>query len=72
MAQLQEPRSTPIVKRSASTPAPRRHKNTSESLVLFDILIGKSRLKGAAMQIHLDNIGGGECEARGKVVKKSS
>jgi len=39
---------------------------------LFDIFIGQSRLKGAAMQIEFDHIAGGECEARGKVVKKSS
>jgi hypothetical protein len=40
--------------------------------VLFPILISQSRLKGTAMQIQLDDIGGGECEARGKLVKKSS
>ena len=33
---------------------------TPASGVLFDILIGKSRLKGAAMQIQRDDIGGAE------------
>ncbi len=39
---------------------------------MFPILIGERRLKGSAMQIQFDDIGGGECEARDRLVKKSS
>ena len=49
MPQLEEPRSTPIARSPASTPAPRLSGCTSESLVEFLILIGKRRFKGAAM-----------------------